>query len=81
MKHAHYLRFARSLALAAVVPGCTSAGPAPAPEPRVVAQADAPPSADAGTGTADADHDREVDAELPFSSGPIVPPELPASLA
>ena len=77
MKQAHYLRFARALALAAVVPvGCTSAAPSPSPEPQVLVQADAQ------TAHADAQvHEPadDVDAGLPFSSGPIVPPELPAS--
>jgi hypothetical protein len=79
MKQAHHLRFARALALAAIVPGCTSAAPSPTPEPQVVAEADAQPA------TADAqlydDASSDVDAGLPFSSGPIVPPELPASFA
>lgn len=80
MKHAHYLRFARSLALAAFVPGCTGAVPDPSPEPQVVAEADAgPPSADAAVAHDDVSHDG--DADLPFSSGPIVPPELPEGFA
>jgi len=78
MKHAHYLRFARSLALAAVVPGCTGAVPEPTPEPQVVTEADAL-AADAGVAHDDAG--RDVDADLPFSSGPIVPPELPENFA
>jgi hypothetical protein len=83
MKQPHYLRVVRALALAAIVPGCTSADPAPTSEPPIVAEADAEPAAhddvqvegDAAVAAS------EVDAGLPFSSGPIVPPELPESFA
>ncbi|MCB9596242.1 MAG: hypothetical protein H6719_26200 [Sandaracinaceae bacterium] len=83
MKQPHYLRFARALALAAVVPGCTAVDPAPpseplGSEPPLVAESDAATPEDvlddAGVAT-------DVDADLPFSSGPIVPPELPESFA
>lgn len=79
MNQPHYLRFARALTLAVLVPGCTSSS-APAPTPIVTSDAgvsdstDAPAVADAGE-TID-----DVDAHA-FSSGPIVPPELPAGLA
>jgi hypothetical protein len=79
MTQPHYLRVARALALAALVPGCTGAGPTPTPEPEVLASADAQaPAADA---QANDDASSDVDAGLPFSSGPVVPPELPESFA
>jgi hypothetical protein len=97
MKTPHYLRFVQALVLAATVPACSSAdAPAPpttstepaaqtaepatpssgepAPAPMHAAQA----SADAHSAT---DADAGVDGSLPFSSGPIVPPELPAALS
>lgn len=79
MKQAHYLRFARALALAAIVPGCTSAAPSPTPEPQLALEADAQPRP--GDAQMHDDAASDVDAGLPFSSGPIVPPELPASFA
>ena len=78
METAHYLRFARAIALAAVLPACTGPGE-PAPNPP------ATPGAhdDAGAELADAGATEveETDADVPFSSGPIVPPELPAGFA
>ena len=81
MNRAHYLRFARALALAAVVPGCTGAsGPRPTPDPQLVVEGDAGVATTAD-GAAHADASVDSDADLPFSSGPIVPPELPESFA
>lgn len=83
MNQPHYLRFARALTLAALVPaplvpGCTSATPEPAP---ITASDAGVSAADATTTVADASAPMdEVDAHA-FSSGPIVPPELPAELA
>jgi hypothetical protein len=64
--------------------GAASGGPA-APESPPSAATSAPPAAP----VAETQHpaqpaahaDTGVDAGLPFSSGPIVPPELPASFA
>jgi hypothetical protein len=81
MNQAHYLRVARALTLAALVPGCTtSSTPDPAPvAPQVSTPNDAAIAvADANVPAADA---ARTDAGYPFSSGPIVPPELPASFA
>lgn len=85
----HYLRFIQALALAAALPAC--ADPA---EPSPTGEADAG-AADAQDGSALATLDRDgatpaadasdaaadVDASRPFSSGPIVPPELPVGFA
>lgn len=78
MDRAHYLRFVRTLALATLVPGCTGAAPTPSGDPHPLAEDDARTVADAATTAPDAAHD-DVDAGIPFSSGPIVPPELPES--
>jgi hypothetical protein len=75
----HYLRFARALALVAVLPACTGNDPTPreSPDPAVDEHSDAGDAvADAG-----AAHEDDADADMPFSSGPIVPPELPAGFA
>jgi hypothetical protein len=81
MTQPHYLRFARALTLAALVPGCTGTGaPAPAPSPITASDAGlSGPSDAAVVADASAEND-EVDAYA-FSSGPIVPPELPAGCA
>ena len=93
MNTPRYLRFVKALVLTAAVPACTSATSsepppaktsdssetAPATEPAVDPGAPAKVAdakADAGS-TPDAD----VDSGLPFSSGPIVPPELPVGFA
>jgi len=88
MSTPHYLRFVKALVLAAALPACSSgAADGPAPSPAETADTTtAPPSAPAPTANeelADAGtaHDGGVDADLPFSSGPIVPPELPLELA
>lgn len=89
----HYLRFAKALVLGAVLPACSASSTEPTPSksadsaettgtsatepskaddknsaPAPVAAQD--PKADAGS--------PDVDAALPFSSGPLCPPELPA---
>jgi hypothetical protein len=55
------------------------ADPVAAPKPTEAPKPGAPTaSAQADAGAHDASHnDASVDAELPFTSGPIVPPELP----
>jgi hypothetical protein len=78
MDRAHYLRFARALALAVVVPGCTGTGPTP--DPNTLAETDAQSTTPVDASAAP-DAASDVDAGLPFSSGPIVPPELPEALA
>jgi hypothetical protein len=78
-KPTHYLRFVQAIVLAAAVPACSvssetpstpstpSAPPAPKEEaseaPVATAEEKTEPAADAG-----------ADAELPFSSGPMMPP-------
>jgi len=84
MKTPHYLRVVQALAVVAAIPGCTS-GPTPSPAPVVVA----PEHPDAASGDASpiqlADAapsaPSDVDAGYSFSSGPIVPPELPVGFA
>jgi hypothetical protein len=87
MNQPHYLRVARALALVVAVPGCTGVAPAPDPQvlahqgdAQVVATADAAPRVDAAIAP-QPDAASDVDAGYPFSSGPIVPPELPESFA
>lgn len=84
MKTPHYLRVVRALAVVAVLPGCTSLGE-PAPAPVVAASDAAQPLGDAAPADAGAlsiaDDASDVDAGYPFSSGPIVPPELPVGFA
>ncbi len=89
MNQPHYLRVARALALVVAVPGCTAVAPAPDPQhlahtgdAQVVATGDAAPTLAPDAGPAlQPDAARDVDANYPFSSGPIVPPELPESFA
>ena len=86
MKTPHYLRFVQALTLAAVVPACSGAPvddaePARVSEPVVPTAATAPrpiarPIPESAQADASSDHDADVDASLPFSSGPIVPPEM-----
>ncbi len=78
----HYLRFVRALTLAALVPGCAgTSSPAPAPlETSDAGVGTGPTLADASAPVDAASDDEQVDAHA-FSSGPIVPPELPASFA
>jgi hypothetical protein len=85
MKSVHYIRFAQALIIAAV-PACTAAVESKNPEPETstaVAASSAKPegtaAAQSDAGSADAAHhnDASVDGALPFSSGPIVPPEMP----
>lgn len=93
MNTPRYLRFVKALVLTAAVPACSSdpttePPPAKTADSSETAPATEPPAtpgagskiaeakADAGS-TADAD----VDSGLPFSSGPIVPPELPVGFA
>lgn len=84
MKTAHYLRVVRALAIVAALPACTSVGE-PDPAPVVAASDAAQPSRDTPPGDAStlalADAANDVDAGYPFSSGPIVPPELPVGFA
>ncbi len=81
----HYLRFIQALALTAALPACagsteslptteagTQSADAQDDSALVTLGHDAGPAADAAT---------EVDAGRPFSSGPVVPPELPAGFA
>lgn len=89
MNQPHYLRVARALALVVAVPGCTGAAPAPDPQvlthtddAQVVAMGDAAPAPRIDAAPAqEPDAASDVDAGYPFSSGPIVPPELPESFA
>ena len=91
MKSPHYLRFVKALVLTAAIPACSSdASPAPAPAQVADTTATAPPAvqpianeelADT-TPTSDAGQtDADVDAKLPFASGPLLPPELPVGFA
>jgi len=96
--HPHYVRFARSLALASTLtlPACSSPAPEPpastgeakeAPSPDTAAAvADAAPATDAAPApaadaTPPAAHDAGGDALPGRVSGPLPPPELPASFA
>ena len=87
MKTAHYIRFVQALIIAAI-PACTAAVETknPEPEPATAAVNSARPEgssaaqADAGADAA-AHADASVDGALPFSSGPIVPPELPVGFS
>ena len=82
MKQPHHLRFARALALLVVVPGCTGGAPTPTSEPQLIVRADAALVAQGGDAAPnDGDASLDVDAGIPFSSGPIVPPELPEGFA
>lgn len=96
MKTPHYLRFVQALVLAAAVPACAADEPAPpttsaehaaqtadptAPSNAEGAPAPAPTHAAEANAAGPASTDAGVDSSLPFSSGPIVPPELPAALS
>ena len=88
-KTPHYLRTVSALALMAL-PTLVACAPE---EPRVevadgattnsdpdASSADVAVASDAATATTDADV-AEADANVPFSSGPIVPPEMPRGWA
>jgi hypothetical protein len=88
MTRKHYLRFIQALALAAALPACGETGehtsesdvaeaPTDAPADRALAVSDVV-SDDAVVPASDA---HEADSDVPFSSGPIVPPEMPEALA
>ncbi|MGE0787576.1 MAG: hypothetical protein AB7S26_18015 [Sandaracinaceae bacterium] len=85
MTQPHYLRFARALALAAALPACNTASPPDEPPSESPSELhdDAGPLAELDAGAAGHVEDAglDVDAEVPFSSGPIVPPELPEGFA
>jgi hypothetical protein len=81
---AHYVRFVQAIILAAAVPACSadqetspSPPPPPSPETSASAQVDFEPPPPAAASTEDAG----ADATLPFSSGPLMPPVVPAALA
>ncbi len=81
MQQPHYLRVVRALALAAIASGCgTASDPSPEGEP-LATERDAGTEAVVADAGATHDPETEVDAEVPFSSGPIVPPELPADFS
>lgn len=82
MNRPHYLRVVQALALASASVGCTTTA-APAPQPVVVADAGPIPSDGGSDAAAPASPDasEDVDSGYPFSSGPVVPPELPAGFA
>lgn len=90
MKTPHYLRFVKALVLTAAIPACSSepaSTPAPAKTADSTETAPTPPVAqpianeDVAATDAGATHDADVDATLPFSSGPLAPPELPVGFA
>lgn len=77
----HYLRVVRALSLAALASGCTGAPPEVPVAPDSGQMADASVPEPHGGDAASPDAGVDVDADLPFSSGPMAPPELPESLA
>ena len=92
MKTPHHLRFAKALVLSALLPACGGSGdstttdPSPTAATTQTTQTAPTPPAETPVGK---DHvaakedtaDAGVDGDLPFSSGPIAPPELPAAFA
>ena len=92
MKTPHHLRFAKALVLSALLPACGGSGePTPTDPPvtdgtaQTVQTSPTPPPATPvprdHVATKEDGADAGVDSGLPFSSGPIAPPELPVGFA
>jgi hypothetical protein len=92
MQTPHYLRVVGALIVAATLPACSSGSDEPLPTRTEAAESttpaappvEAPVAAATPSATTDASAppaDAAADGGLPFSSGPIAPPELPEGYA